>query len=81
MGLTLFQGMILFKFLVYYAIPLLFISFFYIVMAQHLHKSTRNIPGESQGQSKQIQSRKKVFIAKFCSKDCYSGNERNKKEI
>jgi bombesin-like receptor 3 len=50
----------MFKFLVYYAIPLGFIATFYIIMAQHLILSTRNMPGEASGQAKQIQSRKKV---------------------
>ncbi|CAL8116663.1 unnamed protein product [Orchesella dallaii] len=51
---------VMFKFLVYYAIPLCFIATFYIIMAHHLLQSTRNMPGEAQGQTKQIQSRKKV---------------------
>jgi hypothetical protein len=52
--------MVMFKFLVYYAIPLGFIASFYIVMARHLVLSTQNMPGEAQGQGKQIQARKKV---------------------
>lgn len=50
----------MFKFLVYYAIPLAFIATFYVIMAHHLLLSTRNMPGEAQGQAKQIQARKKV---------------------
>lgn len=53
----------MFKFLVYYAIPLCFIATFYIIMAHHLLLSTRNMVGEAQGQLKQIQSRKKVKIS------------------
>jgi len=52
--------MVMFKFLVYYAIPLFFIATFYIIMARHLVLSTKNMPGEAQGQGKQIQARKKV---------------------
>ncbi|OXA51151.1 Bombesin receptor subtype-3 [Folsomia candida] len=52
--------MVMSHFLVYYAIPLLFIGTFYIIMARHLILSTRNMPGEAQGQAKQIQARKKV---------------------
>ena len=48
------------KFLVYYAIPLTIIGFFYILMARHLILSTRNMPGEIQGQARQITARKKV---------------------
>jgi len=52
--------MVLFKALVYYFVPLGFIASFYIVMAHHLVLSTRNMPGEAQGQGRQIQARKKV---------------------
>ncbi|XKL66648.1 hypothetical protein PGB90_010068 [Kerria lacca] len=48
------------KFLVYYAIPLTIIAFFYVLMARHLIRSTRNLPGEAQGQLRQIKARKKV---------------------
>ncbi|CAG7828242.1 unnamed protein product, partial [Allacma fusca] len=51
---------VMFKFLVYYAVPLCFIATFYIIMARHLVLSTRNMPGEAQGQAKQSQGRKKV---------------------
>lgn len=52
--------MVIIKFLSYYAIPLIIITFFYILMAHHLVLSTRNMPGEMQGQSTQIRARKKV---------------------
>ena len=52
--------MVMIKFLAYYAIPLIIITFFYILMAHHLVLSTRNMPGEMQGQSTQIRARKKV---------------------
>lgn len=54
------QGMVLFKFFAYYAIPLAVIAWFYILMAKHLDMTTRNMPGELQGQSSQIRARKKV---------------------
>ncbi|XKL66443.1 hypothetical protein PGB90_009863 [Kerria lacca] len=55
------EGMVLFKFLAYYAVPLCIISCFYILMAKHLEMTTRNMPGELQGgQSSQIRARKKV---------------------
>ncbi|XP_031845818.1 neuropeptide CCHamide-1 receptor-like isoform X3 [Nomia melanderi] len=48
------------RFFIYYAIPLSIIAVFYILMARHLMKSTRNIPGEMQGQVRQMKARKKV---------------------
>lgn len=45
------------KFVVYYALPLLIISFFYVLMARHLVLSTQNLPGES---GRQVRARKKV---------------------
>ena len=54
------QIIVMFKFLVYYAIPLVFIATFYIIMAHHLVLSTKDMPGEIHGQTKQIQARKKV---------------------
>ncbi|XP_076756167.1 neuropeptide CCHamide-1 receptor-like isoform X2 [Xylocopa sonorina] len=38
------------RFFIYYATPLSIIAVFYILMARHLMRSTRNIPGEMQGQ-------------------------------
>ncbi|XP_033230913.1 neuropeptide CCHamide-1 receptor [Belonocnema kinseyi] len=48
------------RFIVYYFLPLTIIGVFYLSMASHLVQSTRNIPGEMQGQVKQIKARKKV---------------------
>ncbi|XP_024889779.1 neuropeptide CCHamide-1 receptor-like [Temnothorax curvispinosus] len=48
------------RFFIYYVIPLSIIAVFYILMARHLIRSTRNILGEVQGQVRQIQARKKV---------------------
>ncbi|XP_069682850.1 neuropeptide CCHamide-1 receptor-like isoform X2 [Periplaneta americana] len=59
-GRTYLKVMVMLKFLSYYAIPLFIITFFYILMAHHLVLSTRNMPGEMQGQSTQIRARKKV---------------------
>ncbi|XP_059476265.1 neuropeptide CCHamide-1 receptor-like [Neocloeon triangulifer] len=50
---------IVFKFLTYYAIPLCIITIFYVLMAVHLEKSARNMPGEA-AHSTQVQARKKV---------------------
>ncbi|XP_026822094.1 neuropeptide CCHamide-1 receptor-like [Rhopalosiphum maidis] len=56
------RGMIMFKLLAYYVVPLFVIGCFYLLMAHHLMVSTRNMPGELQhaGQSGQIRARKKV---------------------
>lgn len=62
-GVSYEKGMVLFKFLVYYAMPLFIISGFYLGMARHLELSTRNMPGEHPGaphQCEQIRARKKV---------------------
>ncbi|XP_025199202.1 neuropeptide CCHamide-1 receptor-like [Melanaphis sacchari] len=48
------------RFLVYYVVPLSAIACFYAMMARHLIHSTRNMPGEVQGQMRQIRARKKV---------------------
>ncbi|XP_050426614.1 neuropeptide CCHamide-1 receptor-like [Adelges cooleyi] len=52
--------MVLVKFLVYYAVPLTVIACFYIMIARHLVKTTKNMPGELQGQMRQVRARKKV---------------------
>uniref|UniRef100_T1IY09 G-protein coupled receptors family 1 profile domain-containing protein n=1 Tax=Strigamia maritima TaxID=126957 RepID=T1IY09_STRMM len=52
---------VLFKFLVYYAIPLIVVASFYILMARHLLVSSQNLLGETQQQQqRQIEARKKV---------------------
>ncbi|KAL0274989.1 UNVERIFIED_CONTAM: hypothetical protein PYX00_002987 [Menopon gallinae] len=51
------RTVVMFKFVVYYALPLVIIGFFYILMARHLVLSTKNLPGES---SRQVRARKKV---------------------
>ncbi|BES94376.1 unnamed protein product [Nesidiocoris tenuis] len=54
------QSIVLFRFLGYYAGPLVIIGGFYTLMARHLVLSTKNMPGELQGQSNQVKARKKV---------------------
>ncbi|KAL1122053.1 hypothetical protein AAG570_003459 [Ranatra chinensis] len=55
------RGIVTARFLVYYAFPLGVIGFFYVLMARHLLLSTRNMPGEAQGQqARQVRARKKV---------------------
>nr|QRN45472.1 CCHamide-2 receptor [Carausius morosus] len=54
------KTVVMFRFLAYYAIPLLIIAFFYILMARHLELSTINMPGELQSESTQARGRKKV---------------------
>ncbi|KAF6210431.1 hypothetical protein GE061_013537 [Apolygus lucorum] len=54
------KSIVLFRFLGYYAGPLFIIAAFYTLMARHLVLSTRNMPGELQGQSNQVKARKKV---------------------
>ncbi|XP_076029676.1 neuropeptide CCHamide-1 receptor-like [Oratosquilla oratoria] len=51
---------------VYYAMPLIIIASFYILMARHLLRSMSNVPGEMQVNNKQIQSRKKVAKMVLC---------------
>jgi hypothetical protein len=49
------------KFLAYYALPLCAITVFYVLMARHLERSARHIPGEAaHSSSNQVQARKKV---------------------
>ncbi|XP_011142848.1 neuropeptide CCHamide-1 receptor isoform X1 [Harpegnathos saltator] len=53
------KGIVMFKFLAYYAIPLCVIAGFYLGMARHLILSTRNMPGELPG-CEQIRARRRV---------------------
>ena len=48
------------KFLVYYTLPLIVISVFYLMMAIHLIRVSMNMPGEAYGFHKQLKGRKKV---------------------
>jgi hypothetical protein len=60
MGKIYGQIMVMVKFLADYAIPLIIITINNNNMAHHLVLSTRNMPGEMQGQSTQIRARKKL---------------------
>ncbi|KAL0113375.1 hypothetical protein PUN28_012504 [Cardiocondyla obscurior] len=63
------KGMVMFKFLVYYVIPLCVIAGFYLGMAWHLALSTRNMPGElprGDLHVEQIRARKRVSKMVVC---------------
>ncbi|XP_025409814.1 neuropeptide CCHamide-1 receptor-like [Sipha flava] len=60
LGPTYPRVVVLVRFLVYYAVPLSTIACFYVMMARHLINSTKNMPGEVQGQLRQVRARKKV---------------------
>ncbi len=54
------RTVVIVRFLIYYAIPLGIIAFFYVLMARYLIRSVENLPGEAQGQLRQIKARRKV---------------------
>uniref|UniRef100_A0A182QV95 G-protein coupled receptors family 1 profile domain-containing protein n=1 Tax=Anopheles farauti TaxID=69004 RepID=A0A182QV95_9DIPT len=56
------RGMVLGKFLVYYAVPLFIIGIFYALIARHLIHSAKHVPGEMQGTVRQIKARRKVAV-------------------
>ncbi|EZA57359.1 Neuromedin-B receptor [Ooceraea biroi] len=63
------KGMVMFKFLVYYAIPLCVIAAFYLGMARHLALSTRNMPGElpnNDHRIDQLRTRRRVSRMVVC---------------
>lgn len=53
------QSMVLTRFVVYFAAPLLVIAIFYALMAHHLIRSARDMPGEMHGAVRQV---RKSFI-------------------
>ncbi|XP_030388059.1 neuropeptide CCHamide-1 receptor [Scaptodrosophila lebanonensis] len=55
------KTMVLMHFLVYYAIPLVIIAAFYVLIALHLMYSA-NVPGEMQGAVRQVRARRKVAM-------------------
>ncbi|XP_031640624.1 neuropeptide CCHamide-1 receptor-like [Contarinia nasturtii] len=65
------KAVVLAKFLVYYAIPLVIIGLFYIMIAVHLAYGA-GVPGEMQGAVRQVKARRKVaitvitFVVIFC---------------
>ncbi|XP_055620881.1 neuropeptide CCHamide-1 receptor-like [Toxorhynchites rutilus septentrionalis] len=56
------RGMVLGKFLAYYAVPLCIIAIFYALIARHLIHSAKHVPGETQGTMRQVKARRKVAI-------------------
>lgn len=50
------RGMVMGRFLVLYAIPLIIIMLFYIMIAKHLMYSANHVPGEIQGAVRQVSS-------------------------
>ncbi|XP_011878938.1 PREDICTED: gastrin-releasing peptide receptor-like [Vollenhovia emeryi] len=63
------KGIVIFKFLAYYVIPLCVIAGFYLGMAWHLALSTRNMPGELPGGDlhiEQIRARRRVGKMVVC---------------
>jgi gastrin-releasing peptide receptor len=48
------KGVVLGKFLVFYACPLQIIAIFYALIAVHLIRSASNVPGETQGTARQV---------------------------
>ncbi|KAM8712039.1 hypothetical protein ACLKA7_012544 [Drosophila subpalustris] len=60
-GFNYAKLMVTLHFLVYYAIPLVIIAVFYILIALHLMYSA-NVPGEMQGAVRQVRARRKVAV-------------------
>ncbi|EDW02108.1 GH21808 [Drosophila grimshawi] len=60
-GINYAKLMVLLHFLVYYAIPLVVIAAFYVLIALHLMYSA-NVPGEMQGAVRQVRARRKVAV-------------------
>ncbi|XP_017124327.1 neuropeptide CCHamide-1 receptor [Drosophila elegans] len=60
-GINYAKAMVLLHFLVYYAIPLVIIAVFYVLIALHLMYSA-SVPGEIQGAVRQVRARRKVAV-------------------
>ncbi|EDW48332.1 neuropeptide CCHamide-1 receptor [Drosophila sechellia] len=60
-GINYAKSMVLLHFLVYYAIPLVVIAVFYVLIALHLMYSA-SVPGEIQGAVRQVRARRKVAV-------------------
>ncbi|EDS45768.1 bombesin receptor subtype-3 [Culex quinquefasciatus] len=56
------RGIVLGKFLAYYAVPLCIIGIFYALIARHLIHSAKHVPGETQGTVRQVR-------AETCNRD------------
>lgn len=48
------RGIVMARFLIFYAIPLSIITLFYIMIAKHLMYSANHVPGEIQGAVRQV---------------------------
>ncbi|KAH8277922.1 hypothetical protein KR018_010338 [Drosophila ironensis] len=55
------KTMVMLHFLVYYAVPLVIIAVFYVLIALHLMYSA-SVPGEIQGAVRQVRARRKVAV-------------------
>ncbi|KAH8358167.1 hypothetical protein KR084_006510 [Drosophila pseudotakahashii] len=60
-GMNYAKSMVLLHFLVYYALPLVIIAVFYVLIALHLMYSA-SVPGEIQGAVRQVRARRKVAV-------------------
>ncbi|XP_037717347.1 neuropeptide CCHamide-1 receptor [Drosophila subpulchrella] len=60
-GISYAKSMVLLHFLVYYALPLVIIAVFYVLIALHLMYSA-SVPGEIQGAVRQVRARRKVAV-------------------
>lgn len=56
-GLEYARGIVMGRFLIFYAIPLSIITLFYIMIAKHLMYSANHVPGEIQGAVRQVSKR------------------------
>lgn len=65
--------MVLLRFLVYYAVPLVIIGVFYILIARHLMYAA-NMPGEMHGAVRQVST----FIIKTSENVIFEGAKYNK---
>ncbi|XP_053690207.1 neuropeptide CCHamide-1 receptor-like [Sabethes cyaneus] len=61
-GVEYARGIVLCKFLAYYAVPLCIIALFYVLIARHLIHSAKHVPGETQGTVRQVKARRKVAV-------------------
>lgn len=53
-GKTYARYIVMARFMIFYAIPLLIIAIFYALIARHLFYSASNVPGEMQGALRQV---------------------------
>ncbi|XP_063710131.1 neuropeptide CCHamide-1 receptor [Culicoides brevitarsis] len=56
------KTMVLTRLVVYFVAPLLVIAIFYALMAHHLIRSARDMPGEMHGAVRQVKARRKVAV-------------------